>query len=45
MLAYAAQRRRAARNPGDAIYWKTAQGCVLEKARALRNGAGFASLP
>lgn len=45
MLGYAAQRRRAAVDPRDAIYWKAAQGCVLDKARALRANEGFIQLP
>ncbi len=44
-LAYAAQRRRAAREGADAAYWKAAEGCALDRARALRAQAGFARLP
>ena len=36
MLAYAAQRRRAAEDPADARYWKAAEGHALDKARAIR---------
>ncbi len=36
MLAYAAQRRRAAEDPADAHYWKAAEGHALDKARAIR---------
>jgi hypothetical protein len=45
MLAYAAQRRRAAVRSADAPYWKAAQGYALGRARELRAGAGFPSLP
>jgi hypothetical protein len=36
MLAYAAQRRRAAEDPADARYWKAAESHALDKARAIR---------
>jgi hypothetical protein len=45
MLAYAAQRRRAAENPADAHYWKAAEGHALQKARALRTNRDFPRLP
>jgi hypothetical protein len=45
MLAYAGQRRRAAAEPGDAVYWKAAEACALDKARALRERDGFPRLP
>jgi hypothetical protein len=45
MLGYAAQRRRAAGDAGDAPYWKAAESCALDKARALRARDGFARLP
>ena len=45
MLAYAAQRRRAAEDPVDARYWKAAESHALEKARALRTSGGFPTLP
>jgi len=45
MLAYAAQRRRAADNPVDACYWKAAEGHALAKARAVRTSQDFPQLP
>jgi hypothetical protein len=45
MLGYAAQRRRAAAEPADARYWKTAAPVALEKARRLRENKSFAPLP
>jgi hypothetical protein len=45
MMGYAAQRRRAAREPSDSAYWKAAQPHALDKARKLRGQAGFARLP
>jgi hypothetical protein len=45
MLAYAAQRRRAACEPADASYWKAAEAHALTKARALRKTEGFPRLP
>lgn len=45
MLAYAAQRRRAASGPTDARYWKAAAPVALDKARALRIADGFPALP
>lgn len=45
MLAYAAQRRRAAEDPVDARYWKAAEGHALDKARAVRNNRDFPKLP
>ena len=45
MLAYAGQRRRAAAEPADAVYWKAAEACALDKARLLRAREGFARLP
>jgi hypothetical protein len=45
MLAYAAQRRRAAALPGDAAYWKAAESYALDKARTLRERTGFIRLP
>lgn len=45
MLAYAAQRRRAAADPCDAVYWKAAESHALDKARALRGQVGFSRLP
>jgi len=45
MLAYAGQRRRAAAEPADAVYWKAAEACALDKARALRARDEFALLP
>ena len=44
MLAYAAQRRRAAEDPVDARYWKAAEGHALNKARAIR-AEGLPPLP
>jgi hypothetical protein len=44
MLAYAAQRRRAASGPADSRYWKTAAPIALAKARALR-AEGLPHLP
>lgn len=45
MLAYAAQRRRAASEPYDAAYWKAAQAHALTKARTLRGDRAFGRLP
>ncbi len=45
MLAYAAQRRRAAADPGDSAYWKAAEAHTLSKARALRADVAFGRLP
>lgn len=45
MLAYAAQRRRAAEDPVDSRYWKAAESHALDKARALRMSAPFPRLP
>ena len=45
MLAYAAQRRRAASEPFDSAYWKAAESHALDKARALRSQRGFGRLP
>ncbi len=45
MLAYAAQRRRAAAGPSDPRYWKAAAPVALDKARALRTAVGFPALP
>jgi hypothetical protein len=45
MLAYAAQRRRAAAGSADSVYWKAAQAYALSRARELRCGRGLASLP
>ena len=45
MLAYAAQRRRAAAGTSDPWYWKAAAPVALDKARALRTGMGLAELP
>ena len=44
MLAYAAQRRRAA-VAEDALYWKVAAEVTLEKARKLRTAQAFMRLP
>jgi len=44
MLAYAAQRRRAAAEPADSHYWKAAESHALEKARAIRT-SGLPRLP
>ena len=45
MLAYAAQRRRAAAGTSDPRYWKAAAPVALDKARALRTASGFPELP
>lgn len=45
MLAYAGQRRRAALEPCNAAYWKAAEACALDRARALRAQLGFGRLP
>ena len=45
MLAYAAQRRRAADHQADALYWKAAERHALGKAEALRVDADFPKLP
>jgi hypothetical protein len=45
MLAYAAQRRRAADNPIDAHYWKAAERHALEKAGTIRATGTFPRLP
>jgi hypothetical protein len=44
MLAYAAQRRRAASGQADSRYWKAAAPVALDKARALR-AEGLPGLP
>jgi hypothetical protein len=45
MLAYAAQRRRAAAGPSDPRYWKAAAPVALDKAKALRTAPDFPELP
>jgi hypothetical protein len=45
MLAYAAQRRRAAGESTDSHYWKAAESHALGKARAVRASADFPRLP
>jgi hypothetical protein len=45
MLAYAAQRRRAAAEPYDSAYWKAAEAHALDKARTLRADLAFGRLP
>ena len=45
MLAYAAQRRRAAADPVDSRYWKALESHALEKARAIRLTQPFPQLP
>lgn len=45
MLAYAAQRRRAAGDTEDAVYWKAAESCALDKARNIREDLSFGKLP
>jgi hypothetical protein len=45
MLAYAAQRRRAADSPVDAHYWKAAERHALDKAEAIRREFEFPKLP
>lgn len=45
MLAYAAQRRRAAEDPADSRYWKAAEEHALRKARAVRANRNFPRLP
>ncbi|HTI68241.1 MAG TPA: hypothetical protein VL460_11910 [Caulobacteraceae bacterium] len=45
MLAYAAQRRRAAVERFDSAYWKAAESHALDKARTLRGQAAFGRLP
>jgi hypothetical protein len=45
MLAYAAQRRRAAAGVLDSRYWKAAAPVALDKARALRTQGDFPPLP
>lgn len=45
MLAYAAQRRRAAVETVDAVYWKAAEAIALDKARGIRADQGFGRLP
>ena len=45
MLAYAAQRRRAAVETVDSVYWKAAEANALDKARLIRADVGFGRLP
>lgn len=45
MLAYAAQRRRAAEDSGDSRYWKAAEEHALDKARSIRADGLFPKLP
>lgn len=45
MMAYAAQRRRAAAEPVDADYWEAAEAQAIERAQAVRNSPGFRPLP
>lgn len=45
MLAYAAQRRRAAADPADSRYWKALEAHALEKARAIRAHGLYPRLP
>ena len=45
MLAYAADRRRAAAEPADSDYWKAGEAHAVSRAQSLRARPGFARLP